>query len=137
MLFWHIRFGKEMCMKKKNKVLIGTIILAGILLGIGLLGWKLFMQDSTSVSRNLNRDMNLENQKNLEDDEDKSDQEDVDDKEATSNHKESNKEAVSSTDNPTKKSDELREIFGEEVFETKEYYVDDEETARVALPKGI
>lgn len=119
-----------MCMKKKNKVLIGTIILAGILLGIGLLGWKLFMQDSTSVSRNLNRDMNLENQKNLEDDEDKSDQEDVDDKEATSNHKESNKEAVSSTDNPTKKSDELREIFGEEVFETKEYYVDDEETAR-------
>ena len=95
-------------MNKKNKILIGTIVMVGVILVAGLFCGILFTQESTSVSRKLNENVSMESEKKQEQEQDQLEREESDEE----------------------KNDELREVFGKEVFDEKEYYVDDEAVAR-------
>ena len=97
-------------MNKKNKVLISTILIMVMILVSGLLYGINFFNESGSTSRSLNETSIVDSEKN---------QEEIEKEETKKERKTVNEE-------------ELRELFGEEVFETKEYYVDDEEVARKA-----
>ena len=110
-------------MNNRRKVIISIILVIGVILGLGLLGGAIAFQQSACRTRELHLDITREAEKNVEEELDKkqTNQEEIVDASDGENAFEEDK---------TAEKDELAQIFGQEVFEEKTYYVDDEDVAR-------